>query len=119
MMATRCRALWLVCLLALSPWGSLVVLVAAHAPGGEQHAAVVAHDASNHGIDAGALAATATDRDCLFCQSVSTLRPGLGSRATRLLPPGDSDAARHGSQRHRLPSAARQAVPARGPPVRF
>ena len=56
----RMRALWLACLLAFAPGGPVGLLLTGHAAGEIAHAtATPIHDASDHGISAGALADTA------------------------------------------------------------
>ena len=49
-LATRLRALWLVCLLVLAPVGPLGLVLSGHATGEDTHVTSPLHDASAHGI---------------------------------------------------------------------
>lgn len=117
-LATRLRALWLVCLLVFAPAGSASLLLTGHAPGEDVHAATPVHDASDHGIAAGALADHAPDRHCLFCQTASSLRFGWVESPLHLRTPASASVRwtdQHGLVRD---SGSRLSLPARAPPAR-
>lgn len=115
-LGVRFRAFWLVCLLAVSPTGVLTLL-AGHAPGQDGHDSILVHDPADHAVSAGALAAAAGDRECLFCQAASTLRLGSDPVASRLEPPAVADLAPTTQTSHRLRTTLPRALLARGPPV--
>lgn len=116
-LATRLRALWLVCLLVLTPAGPLSLVLSGHAAGEDAHVAQV-HDASDHGISAGALAETAPDRHCLYCQTASSLRFGWVEAAPHPHAPGSSPVVWIELQAGAPRSDSRAALPARAPPAR-
>lgn len=117
-LATRLRALWLVCLLVLAPAGPLGLVLSGHAAGQESHADTLVHDASDHGISAGALADHAPDRHCLFCQTASSLRFGWVEASSHLRAPGSTTVVWVGLQGGSPRSDSRAALPARAPPTR-
>ncbi len=113
----RMRALWLACLLAFAPGGPVGLLLTGHAAGEIAHAtATPIHDASDHGISAGALADTAADRHCLYCQTASSLRFGSLEGDTRLAAPVSAAIDWPDTTADALRSRLRQALPARAPP---
>jgi hypothetical protein len=116
-MATRLRALWLVCLLVLAPAGPLGLLLTGHATGEDTHVATPQHDAADHGISAGALADHAPDRHCLFCQTASSLRFGWIESPVRLHAPASAAIGWIDLQGGGLRSDSRAALPARAPPT--
>ena len=71
LVATRLRALWLVCLLVLTPAGPLGLVLSGHMTSEDTHAAATVHDPTDHGISAGALGDVRPDRHCLYCRSAS------------------------------------------------
>jgi len=114
--ALRLRALWLVCLLALTPASPLGLPLSAHAADAERHgpAVGVVHDAADHGIAPDALPDAAADPHCLYCQTASSLRLGWSESRTSLADPAHivvdwpdaPDAALRGRMRHALPARA-------------
>jgi hypothetical protein len=117
-LATRLRALWLVCLLVLAPAGPLGLIFYGHATGEDTHVASPQHDAADHGISAGALADRAPDRHCLFCQTASSLRFGWVESPVHLDAPASAALSWIDLQGGALRSDSRAAVPARAPPSR-
>jgi hypothetical protein len=116
-LASRARALWLVCLLAFTPAGPLGLTLSGHAPGQDTHAATLVHDPSDHGISAGALADVSPDRHCLYCQSTSSLRFGWASPGTHLRAPSSVPVDWPDTAGDRLRTRLRHALPARAPPL--
>jgi hypothetical protein len=116
-LASRVRALWLVCLLALTPAGPLGLIPSGHAPGEDTHAATLVHDASDHGISAGALADVNPERHCLYCQSTSSLRFGWASPGTQLRAPSAAPVDWPEVAGDLLRTRLRHALPARAPPL--
>ena len=116
-LATRLRALWLVCLLVLAPAGPLGLILSGHATGEDTHVSSPLHDASDHGIAAGALADRAPDRHCLFCQTASSLRFGWTKSPTHLGAPDWSVVSWVSLQGGAPRSDSRAALPARAPPL--
>jgi hypothetical protein len=114
-LASRLRALWLVCLLALTPAGPLGLLEFAHT-GAATHAATI-HDPSDHGISAGALDPKQPDRHCLYCQTASTLRFGRVETDTHLRAPAMAPVDWPERRRDALRSRLRHALAARAPPT--
>jgi len=117
-LATRLRAFWLACLLVLAPAGPLGFILAGHPTGEETHAATLVHDASDHGISAGALADTTPDRHCLYCQTASSLRFGWIERLGYLSAPYSTSIDWVELQGGAPRSDSRTALPARAPPSR-
>lgn len=116
-LATRLRALWLVGLLVLSQAGPLGLFLTGHAPGEESHVTTLVHDASDHGISAGALPDTTPDRHCLFCQTASSLRFGWIEARALVYAPGSASISWVDLQGGSPRSDSRAALPARAPPV--
>lgn len=117
-LASRLRALWLVCLLALTPASPLGLLLATHDADTDLHGAGVGvvHDAADHGIAPEALPDTAVDAHCLYCQTASSLRLGWSPTPTTL-----ADPATVVVEWTEAPDAAlrvwmRRGLPARAPP---
>lgn len=113
---TRLLALWLVCLLVLAPAGPLGLVLSGHATGEDTHVASLTHDASDHGIAAGALADRGPDRHCLYCQTASSLRFGWMQAPAHLHAPDWSSVAWIDLQGGAPRSDSRAALPARAPP---
>lgn len=114
-LATRLRALWLACLLALAPAGPLGLMLSGHAT---SHVAAPQHDAADHGISGGALADRAPDRHCLFCQTAPSLRFGWVESPVHLDAPSSAAISWVDLQGGGLRSNSRAALPARAPPFR-
>ena len=118
-LAPRLRALWLVCLLVLAPAGPLGLLLSGHVTGESEHAVTSpVHDASDHGISAGALAESTPDRHCLYCQTASSLRFGWIEAPAYLRAPDSASIDWIELQGGAPRSDSRAAVPARAPPSR-
>lgn len=116
-LASRVRALWLVCLLALTPAGPLGLILAGHGPGEDTHVTALVHDAADHGISAGALTDVGPDRHCLYCQSTSSLRFGWATSGTHLRAPASAPADWPEPEGDLLRTRLRHALPARAPPL--
>lgn len=116
-LATRMRALWLVCLLVFAPVGPAGLILSGHPTGEETHAPTVAHDASDHGISAGALAEASPDQHCLYCQSASTHRFGWVEASAHPQAPSSTPIVWADLQEGAPRSDSRAALPARAPPV--
>ncbi|WP_239491624.1 DUF2946 family protein [Luteitalea sp. TBR-22] len=117
-MATRLRALWLVCLLVFAPAGPAGLILSGHPTGEDTHLSAVAHDATDHGISAGALAEAAPDRHCLYCQTASSHRFGRVDAATHPQAPSSTPIVWVELQEGAPRSDSRAALPARAPPAR-
>lgn len=117
-LASRLRALWLVCLLALTPASPLGLGLAGHAPDADLHASTIGviHDAADHRIAPEALPDPAADTHCLYCQTASSLRLGWSETHAALADPAhiavEWPDAPDAALRHRM----RHALPARAPP---
>lgn len=115
-LASRLRALWLVCLLALTPASPLGLVLSGHAADADLHASTVGviHDAADHGIAPEALPDAGADTHCLYCQTASSLRLGWSESRTSLVDPAlvviewpdASEAALRLRMRHALPARA-------------
>ena len=116
-LASRIRTLWLVCLLALAPAGPLGLFLSGHAPGEDTHAATLVHDASDHGISAGALGEAGSDWHCLYCQSTSSLRFGFDVTAAHLRAPSCVAVDWPEAEGDLLRTRLRHSLPARAPPL--
>ena len=117
-LATRLRALGLAWLLVLAPAGPAGLILSGHATGADGHVTTVVHDATDHGISAGALADAPPDRHCLYCQSASSHRFGWVEAAARPDAP-DSTAIVWAELQEGAPrSDSGAALPARAPPAR-
>lgn len=89
-LAPRLRALWLVCLLALTPASPLGLALSGHEADADLHGSTtvgVVHDAADHGIAPEALPEAAADTHCLYCQTASSLRLGWSESRTSLADP--------------------------------
>jgi hypothetical protein len=118
-LATRLRALWLVWLLVLAPAGPLGLLLSGHATGESEHAVTSpVHDATDHGISAGALGESTPDRHCLYCQTASSLRFGWIESPAYLRAPHSASIDWIELQGGAPRSDSRAALPARAPPSR-
>ncbi len=115
-LASRFRALWLVCLLVLTPAGPLGLVVSDHGPGEGVHAATILHDESDHGISAGALAEHDQDRHCFYCQSTSSLRFGWSNTTVAVHAPACTPVDWPEPEGDLLRDRLRHALPARAPP---
>jgi hypothetical protein len=115
-LATRLRALWLVLLLVLAPAGPAGLILSGHATGTDSHVEPAVHDASNHGIAAGALAVHSPDRHCLYCQTASSLRFGWIEVPQYLRAPASTAVDWIELQGGAPRSDSRPALPARAPP---
>lgn len=117
-LASRLRAVWLVCLLALTPASPLGLVLSGHEVDSDLHGSTVGvvHDAADHGIAPEALPDAVADTHCLYCQTASSLRLGWSESRTPLADPAHivvewpdaSDAA--------LRARMRLGLPARAPP---
>ena len=116
--ATRLRALWLVCLLVLTPAGPLGLILSGHMASEDTHAATTVHDATDHGISAGALGDVTPDRHCLYCQTASSLRFGWIEAPQHLRAPASTSVDWIELQGGAPRSDSRAALPARAPPAR-
>lgn len=116
--ATRLRALWLACLLALAPAGPLGLVVSGHATGTDSHVVTLAHDAADHGISPGAIPDVTPDRHCLYCQTASSLRFGWVEAPQHLRAPLSTTVDWIELQGGAPRSNSRAALPARAPPAR-
>jgi hypothetical protein len=116
-LVARLRALWLVCLLVLTPVGPLGLVLSGHATGQDAHVTALVHDAADHGLSGGALPDRAPDRHCLFCQTASSLRFGWVETPAHLRAPGSSSITWIDLQGGSPRSDSRAALPARAPPT--
>ena len=115
-LASRLRALWLVCLLALTPASPLGLVVSGHEAEANLHGSTLGlvHDAADHGIAPDALPDAGADTHCLYCQTASSLRLGWSESRTTLADPAHvvvewpdaPDAALRVRMRHGLPARA-------------
>ena len=117
-LATRFRALWLVFLLVLAPAGPASPILSGHVAGGDAHAEAPIHDATDHGIAAGALPGHTPDRHCPYCQTASSLRFGWIETPQYLRAPASTTVDWIELQGGAPRSDSRAALPARAPPSR-
>lgn len=117
-LALRLRALWLVCLLALTPASPLGLVLTSHDADQGAHATVsVIHDAADHGVAPEPLPDPATDRHCLYCQSASSLRFGWTAAQAHLTDPAQVVVDWPDTVAAALRTRMRHGLPARAPPV--
>ncbi len=117
-LATRLRALWLVCLLVLGPAGPLGLILSGHAAGEDTHVLSIVHDPADHGIAPGALPDGAQEGSCLFCQAASSVNIGCLESVATLVAPGRSAVSWSDSRAAAPRAAVRAGLPARAPPAR-
>ena len=116
-LATRLRALWLVCLLVLGPAGPLGLILSGHAAGEDTHVLSIAHDPADHGIAPGGLPDDEQDGQCVFCQLASSISLGCVESTATLAAP-ETAALRWIAAHAAAPRAVvRSGLPARAPPT--
>lgn len=117
-LASQLRALWLVCLLALTPAGPLGLVLPAHDAAADVHGPLSAavHDAADHGIAPEALPVAAGDGHCLYCQTASSLRLGWGEARSALADPAPVIVDWPDAPEAALRARMRHGLPARAPP---
>ncbi|MCC6163974.1 MAG: hypothetical protein IT182_11565 [Acidobacteria bacterium] len=116
-LATRLRALWLLCLLVVGPAGPLGLILSGHAAGENTHVLSIVHDPADHGIAPGALPEGKQEEPCLFCQAASSLSIGCLESAATFVAPDRSAVSWIDSQAAAPRAAVRSGLPARAPPA--